>query len=209
MCQFIDRPEWQDHLNQHNGKLEVSEVPKCPHPRAQCGEAFKSAQELRFHLQGVHCVELTKGLKRSSVEHEADSKPFKVKRASGANPRGSDTEIDACREQEFKFIDEAAKLSNLEIHVQSTPASVGSNGSIPMPDWITDRNGSAVGTPPSSVCTDITENIDPLLLASTATPGTSDQTTIDGFIGGNERKRHLSEVEFPVQDAAVTQSTCQ
>ncbi|KAF7502846.1 hypothetical protein GJ744_005001 [Endocarpon pusillum] len=77
-----------------------------------------------------------------------------------------------------------------------------------MPDWITDRNESAVETPPSSVCTDTTENIDPLLLASTATP---DQTTIhdfidgDDFIGINEGKRHLLEEDFSVEDAAVIQ----
>jgi hypothetical protein len=153
MRQFLDRPEWQDHLDQHNGKLEVSEVPKCPHPRAQCGEAFKSAQELRFHLQDVHCVEPTKGLKRSSVEHEAGSKPFKVKRASGANPRSSGTETDAYHKQEFKFIDDAAKMWDLEIHVQSTPSLIGSNGSTPMPDWITDKNESAVETTPSSMST--------------------------------------------------------
>ncbi len=81
-----------------------------------------------------------------------------------------------------------------------------------MPDWITDRNESAVETPPSSMYTDTTENIDPLLLASNATP---DQTTIhdfidrDDFIGINEGKRHLLEVDFSVEDAAVIQSTCQ
>jgi hypothetical protein len=153
MRQFLDQPEWQDHLDQHNRKLEVSEVPKCPHPRAQCSEAFKSAQELRFHLQDVHYAKPTKGLKRSSVEHEAGSKPFKVKRASSANPRSSGTETDAYHKQEFKFIDNAAKMWDLEIHVQSTPSLIGSNGSTPMPDWITDKNESAIETTPSSMST--------------------------------------------------------
>jgi hypothetical protein len=80
-----------------------------------------------------------------------------------------------------------------------------------MPDWITDRNKSAVKTPPSSVCTNTTENIDSLLLVSTAT---LDQTIIhdfinrDDFISINEGKRHLLEEDFSVENAAVIQSTC-
>ena len=123
--------------------------------------------------------------------------------------------MDVYHKQEFKFIDEAATLWNLGVHTQSTPSSIGSNGLTPMPDWITDRNESAVETPPSSVYTDITENIDPLLLASTATLGISDQATIHDFIDGddfisiNEGKRHLPEVRCSVKGEAVIQSTCQ
>ena len=84
-----------------------------------------------------------------------------------------------------------------------------------MPDWTTDRNERTVVMPLSSVCTDITENIDSLLFASTTTPGISSQAMIHDFIDGddfidiNERKRDLSEVEFSVKDEAVIQSTCQ
>ena len=76
MRQFLDRPAWQGHLDQHNERLEVSEAAKCPHPRAHCDEAFDSAQELRFHLQDVHCAGCTKGLKRSGVKDEASLKAF-------------------------------------------------------------------------------------------------------------------------------------
>jgi hypothetical protein len=209
MRHFLDRPKRQDHLGQHSRKLEVSKALQCLHPRVQCGKVFKSAQELSFYLQDVHCVELTKGLKRSRVEDEAGTKPSKVKRASGANSHGSGTETGAYHKQEFKFVDEAAKLWNLEIHAQSNPSSIGSNGSTPRPDWITDRNESAVETPPSSVCTDITENIDPLLVASTAALGTSDRATVhdficvDDFIGLDEEERHLSKAEYSVRDEAI------
>jgi hypothetical protein len=97
--------------------------------------------------------------------------------------------------------------------MQSTPSSIGSNGSTSIPDWITDKNKSAVETALSSVCTNITKNIDPLLLASTATPGISDQATIHDFIdrddsiGINEGKRYLLEVA--VKGEAMIQSTCQ
>jgi hypothetical protein len=93
--------------------------------------------------------------------------------------------------------------------MQSTHSSIGSSGSTPMPDWITGRNESAVETLSSSMYTNITENIDFLLLASTATPGISDQATIYNFINGddsisiNEEKRHLSEIEFSVNGEAI------
>jgi hypothetical protein len=101
------------------------------------------------------------------------------------------------------------------MHVQSNPFLVSLNSLTFIPNWIIDRNKSAVKTLSLSVCTNITENIDPLLLTSTAMPGILDQATIHDFIDGddsisiNKEKRHLSEVEFSVKGEAVIQSTCQ
>jgi hypothetical protein len=63
MHQFLDRAKWRDHIHKHIGKdLGDSKPPICPHPRPQCAEAFESVQELRFHLQDVHCLEFTRDL---------------------------------------------------------------------------------------------------------------------------------------------------
>ena len=145
-------------------------------------------------------------LKRSSVEYETDSKSFKVKRTNNTSPRDSDTKIDTCYKQKFKFIDEVTKLWNLEIHVQSISFSIGSNNLISIPDWITNRNENVVETSLSSVYTDIIENIDLLLLVSITT---SDQTTIHNFIDGNDfininkEKRHLLKENFLIENAIV------
>jgi hypothetical protein len=53
------------------------------------------------------------------------------------------------------------------------------------------------------VCTDIIENIDPLLLTSTITLGISDQATIHDSINVNEGKRDLLKVEFSGKGEAV------
>jgi hypothetical protein len=55
----------------------------------------------------------------------------------------------------------------------------------------------------------MTKNINSLLLASTNTPGISDQATIHSFINEddsisiNEGKRYLLEVEFSVKGEAM------
>ena len=71
MRQFLDRPTWQAHLDRHNEKTGINERLKCPHPRAQCDEAFESAQELRFHLQDIHCAGPTGKSERFSVKDHA------------------------------------------------------------------------------------------------------------------------------------------
>jgi hypothetical protein len=108
---FPDRGMWKEHIHEHNGNLGHNNTPKCPSQRPQCAEAFESEQELKFHLQDVHCFELMKGFKRLNLEDEADVKPSEVKKAR-ANHHGPDMKTDPSSNQELKFVDETAKLWN-------------------------------------------------------------------------------------------------
>jgi hypothetical protein len=168
--QFPDRPEWQDHIDQHSENLGGSKVPMCPHPRGQCADAFKSAQELKFHLQDVHCVELRKGCKRSSPESEVDTRPRKIKSPVYANPH------EACVKQEYKFVDKAANLWSRETSRKPTASSISSKGSTPTPDWDADLAQSRSYTPPSSTCSDELDKIDPILLAGSTLPSIGPST---------------------------------
>lgn len=79
MRQFLNRSEWQDHIDQHSENWGGDKAPICPHPRGLCVDAFQSVQELKFHLQDVHCVELKEECKRSSPESEGGTKLRKLK----------------------------------------------------------------------------------------------------------------------------------
>jgi hypothetical protein len=144
MHQFLDRPEWQDHIDQHSGNLGDSKAPLCPHPRVQCADAFESLQGLKFHLQDVHCVVPRKGSKRSSPESEVDTRPYKFSR------HNLDLDSEAYVIQEHKFVDEAAKLRSWESYGRSTTSSISSKGSIPTPDWKADPDESGTETLQSS-----------------------------------------------------------
>ncbi|KAL8880142.1 MAG: hypothetical protein Q9192_008083 [Flavoplaca navasiana] len=136
----------------------------CPHPRRQCADAFKSVQELKFPLQDVHCVELRKGCKRSSPETELDIRPRKIKSLGYANRH------EACVKQEYKFVDEAAKLWSRETFRKPTASSISSKGSAPTPDWNADLAQSGSDTLPSFSCSDELDKIDPILLAGSTLP---------------------------------------
>lgn len=101
MRQFLDCPDWEDHINQHHENLGGEKTAVCPHPQTQCDKAFRSLQELKFHLQDVHCVKLRKGHKRSSLESEQDTKPRKIKSAA---------RDELCVQLQYKFVDEGGKL---------------------------------------------------------------------------------------------------
>lgn len=170
-------------------------------------------QELRFHLRGVHCLKLTKRFKRSKPDDEVATKPRNVNRASDASRHCPGMEADTCPKQEYKFVDEAAKLSGLET-VKSAISSISLKGSTPMRGWITDGNESCAETPPSSLCSDTIEKVDPLLLASVTVSGTSSRATVhdiidvDNSMGLDGEKTHLSRVGWLAKGEATTQSTC-
>src|SRR2546423_1280858 len=127
----------------------------CPHPRELCTDAFESVHELKFQPQDVHYVVLRKGYKRSSPESEVELRPRKIKSIGDANGH------DACFKQEYKFVDEAAKLWIRETSTKSTASSVSSKGSTPTPDWKADLAQSDLDTPPSSTCSDGLNEIGP------------------------------------------------
>jgi hypothetical protein len=181
-------------------------------PTPTTAEAFESVQELRFHLRGVHCLELTKGFKRSKPEGEVATKPRNVNRANDTSRHCPDMEADTCPKQEYKFVDKAAKLWGQET-VKSATSSISLKGSTPMRGWITDENESCAETPSSSLYSDTIEKIDPLL-ASVTVPGTPSRATVHDIIdvdnskGLDEEKTHLSRVGWLAKGEATTQSTC-
>ncbi|KIJ09301.1 hypothetical protein PAXINDRAFT_157922 [Paxillus involutus ATCC 200175] len=79
MQQFLSRAQWQTHIEKHLAESNGCKLPTCPHPR--CTEAFKSSEELDFHLQDVHCwiprdsTKLRAAVKRSRSE-EDEEKPL-------------------------------------------------------------------------------------------------------------------------------------
>ena len=70
----------------------------------QCTEVFELVQELMFHLQNLHCVELEKELKWFSSESEVDTKSRKVRRSENINVINID--------MKYHFVNEAAKLQS-------------------------------------------------------------------------------------------------
>jgi hypothetical protein len=168
--QFPDRLKWQGHIDGHVGKLDDIKLPTCRHPRVQCAEVFASVQELKFHLQDIHCVELGKGLKRSSPESEVDTRPRKIRRPGDTNVTDIDIETEVRIKQEYQFVDEAAKLRSRDVSWKSTTSSISSKHSTSTPDWNVDSVELGTETPPSSTCSDELDNIDPRLRAGATPP---------------------------------------
>ena len=182
-------------------------------------------QELKFHLQDIHCVELRKGCKRSSPESEVDTRPRKIKSPGDASRPNLNIESEAYIKQEYKFVDEAAKLWSRETSRESTSPSISSKGSTPLLDWNADSAQSGSETPPSSTYSDGLDKIDPSLRAGATPPsiGSSllspdyyatvvsthdaseivDLTTLD-----SETTYHLGSEGYP-KDTITTQGTSQ
>lgn len=115
MQQFLDRLNWQDHVDEHLEKPDDAKLPTCRYPRTQCTEAYPSMQDLKFRLQDVHCVDLRRGCKRSSPDRDADPRPLKTRISGDAQRHDLDLWSAAGIKQEYKFVDEAAKLSTKEV----------------------------------------------------------------------------------------------
>lgn len=164
MRQFPDRSEWQDHINQHRENLVHNKASMCSHPQRRCADTFESVQELKYHLQDVHCVELRKGCKRFSPDSEVNTGLRKIKSPGDTNRH------EACVKQEYKFVNEAAKLRIRETFRESTSSSITFKPSTPTSDWNADLVQRDLNTPPSSTYSDEPYKIDPRLLAGATLP---------------------------------------
>jgi hypothetical protein len=189
--------------------------------------AFESEQKLKFHLQDVHCYELRKGFKRLNLKDEVDAEPYEGKRARDIDRYGPNMKFDAYRNQEFKFVDERPKLCSLETlklntsinSKRFTPTSDlltdGRESGILTPDLVTDRTESGISTPLSSLCNDILDNIDPLLLASASAADAPiqapvyDVIDVDNLLDIDKQESHLAEITWSAKYDGATQSTCQ
>jgi hypothetical protein len=167
MQQFLDRLNWQDHVDEHLEKPDDTKTLTCRYPRTQCTEAYPFMQELKFHLHDVHCVDLRKGCKRSSPDGDADPKPPKTRISGDAQRCDLYPWSAAGIKQEYKFVDEAAKLSTKEVSRSLTASATSTRGPTPSLDFSPESAESGSETPPSSTCGFEIEKIDPRLLADT------------------------------------------
>lgn len=161
--QFLDREKWKAHLGEHIGLLDDSKATKCTHPRQKCIDAFPSVLELKFHLQDVHCIELTKGIKRRRSTNQADTMPARRKRSRMSKDRDPDVKVDMWAQLTYEFVDETTTLCSRRSPGTSTPSSISSHGLSPS-NTARDESMGAAETPASSVCTDLVDKLDPRLL---------------------------------------------
>jgi len=161
MYQFLDREQWRTHIDNHIERLDGSKAPKCPHPRARCVEAFQSVLEMKFHLQDVHCIESTKRVKRRRSSSELEPQPHRRKRARRIKDHDPDVKLDTWPQLTYDFVDETEKLCDQHGTGTSTPPTISSRRSSSVTN--TDERRDAAETPASSVCTDISDKLDPRL----------------------------------------------
>ena len=162
MQQFLDRHKWQGHVDEHLVKPNNANTLTCRYPRTQCAEECPSIQDLKFHLQNIHCVDLKRGCKRSSPDRDTNHRHLKTKRL-GVGPRqDSDLGSAAGIKQEYKFIDEAAKLV---VSRSSTTSAASSRSPSPLLDFSSEPAESGSDTSPSLTSSCEIEKIDPRLLA--------------------------------------------
>ncbi|KAI9800690.1 MAG: hypothetical protein M1825_004012 [Sarcosagium campestre] len=143
--------------------LDGCKATQCPHPRRKCVDAFPSVPELKFHLQDVHCIELTKGIKRRRSASGVDTMSPRRKRSRKSEDRSPDAKVDMWSQLTYDFVDETTTLCSRRSPGISTPLSTSSHGSSPS-NTATDESMGAAETPASSVCTDVVDKLDPRLL---------------------------------------------
>ncbi|KAL2056550.1 hypothetical protein ABVK25_002944 [Lepraria finkii] len=157
MQQFLDREKWKAHIDRHIEGLDGCQATKCPHPRPKCVDAFPSVLEMKFHLQDVHCIELTKKTKRRRSRSEVETMPARRKNLR----RTKDVKLDSCPQSPYEFVDETTKLCSQYGTGTSTTPSISSERSSPSNTSGTDEITDATETLASSVCTD--DKLDPRL----------------------------------------------
>lgn len=123
-------------------------------------------QDLKFHLQDVHCVNLRRGCKRSSPDFDADPIPVKTRMSGDAQRRDSDPLLSTGIKREFKFVDESPKLSAKEFSRSLSVPTTSTGDGAPSLNSGADSTKSGSDTPVSSACSFEIEKIDPRLLAN-------------------------------------------
>lgn len=147
--------------------LDDTKTLKCPYPREQCDEAFQSMQDLKFHLQDVHCVDLKRGCKRSCPDSDATPRPSKTKISGDNHRRHPAPRSDGHIKQEYKFVDEAAKIL-AEVPRSSTGSATSTRSPTPSLGFSSESDVSGYEELPSLDCGVKIENIDPRLLTDTS-----------------------------------------
>jgi len=164
MQQFLDREKWKSHIDRHIEMLDDCKATKCTHSRRQCVDAFPFVLEMKFHLQDVHCIELTKEAKRRESGDEMETMPAPRKRSRQTKDYDADVKLDFWPQFPYEFVDETTKLCEQHATGTSAPPFISSNRSSPSNTSTTNEITDVTETPASSVCTDIFDKLDPRLL---------------------------------------------
>ncbi len=200
MQQFPDLGPWREHLSGHLAILEKQSLYdfkslKCPLVSLpQCEDTFQSAQEVKFHLQNVHCAGFVKASKKCKLTDDGGARPRNCKKARTTFKQDSDVSIGECATQVYEFIDQTAdqwdqkshraskislstpsahrstSLSTAPSTAPSTPPLVNSRSSTPLTERAGDESEGETHMPVPSSRSNIFENIDPSLLSQSATP---------------------------------------
>lgn len=167
-------------------------------------------QELKFHLQDVHCIELRRGVKQFSSGTQAD-RPCKVKSLIDSDKPILEFLSGAGPKYEYKFVDETAKLWSQDIFRAQTISSNSSRSSISSPDWKADSTQRGSETPPSLICSVELGKTGPRLFAGAAHPSVKpsncDIVKAVDLTGLDSEMTHLLDFESSLQNSATTQST--
>ena len=142
--------------------LDGCKTTQCSYPRRKCVDAFPSVLELKFHFQDVHCIELTKSIKRRRSTNGLTTMSPRRKRSRKSEDRSPDVKVDMWPQLTYEFVNETTTLCNRRSPGTSTPPSTSSHGSSPS-NTATDENMGAAETPASFVCIDLVDEFDPRL----------------------------------------------
>lgn len=75
----------------------------------QCEDAFKSAQEVKFHLQNVHYAEFIKASKKSKLADDVGARPCNYKMARTTFKQDPGVSIREYITQVYEFVDQTAE----------------------------------------------------------------------------------------------------
>ncbi len=141
----------------------------CQHSWVQCTKVFESVQELKFHLQNIHCVKLRKELKQFSSKSKVDTRSCKIRCSENTNVTDIDIKTEVRIKQKYQFVNEATKLQSWNVSQKLTTSSISLNHSISTLNWNVNSVECSTETPSLSTCSDELNKINPRLCAE-ATP---------------------------------------
>ena len=118
---------------------------------------------MKFHLQDVHCIQFTKGIKRRRSGSEVEFEPDRRKRSRRTKDHDQDVKLERWPQFTYEFVDETTKLCGQQYAGTSTPPSISSEHSSPSTASLTDESTGAAETPASSVGSDLFDKLDPRL----------------------------------------------
>jgi len=118
---------------------------------------------MKFHLQDVHCIKFSKGVKRHRSGSEVEIMPARRKRSRQTKDHDPDMKLDTWPQFTYAIVDETAKLCGQHGPETPIPPSISSQRSSSSDTSATDEITDITETPASSVCTDIFDKLDPRL----------------------------------------------